>query len=201
MWSMHFNYKSYKNNFKNKKNKNRFCPRNKRSCWKSGRRGGGEKNSPQTADVDVKASIFFFFLNTPNLMHFALQSAPYYKHRVFFDTVCPKANHSRSNSNIWTWQKWCKMGSRSHSNLFDKKGWGWGWGTAAWRTQRQRQKKKKGGGFFWKKADQIACVCASIFFAFWVERDVNGRVEKCTVSLEPCCWRRLFLTLTLIKNK
>lgn len=148
---------------------------------------------------------FFFFLNTPNLMHFALQSAPYYKHCVFFDTVCPKANHSRSNSNIWTWQKWCKMGSRSHSNLFDKKGWGWGWGTAAWRTQRQRQKKKNGGEAFLEKggSDSVRlCVyfLFFLFFAFWAESDVNGRVEKCTVSMEPCCWRRLFLTLTLIKK-
>lgn len=49
-------------------------------------------------DADVNVSIFF--KNTSNLIHFTVQCAPYYIHRVFFDTVCPKANHSCSNSNI-----------------------------------------------------------------------------------------------------
>lgn len=110
------------------------CPHIKRS-----RHAATTPNHNKTIlknDADVNVSIFF--KNTSNLIHFTVQCAPYYIHRVFFDTVCPKANHSCSNSNIWTWQKWCKTGSRSHSNLFDKKGWGWG--TEAWCMQRQRQK-------------------------------------------------------------
>lgn len=100
----------------------------------------------------------FPHLKKKNAFHplrFTVQYAPYYIHRVFFDTVCPKANHSCSNSNIWTWQKWCKMGSRSHSNLFDKKGWGWG--TGAWCMQRQQWKGKVFGN-----TDQIVCVCVSV---------------------------------------
>lgn len=85
-----------------KKTKNAFAHAIKEAAERAEEEEEGKKKKTahKLPMLMLRLTSLSFFLNTPNLMHFALQSAPYYKHRVFFDTVCPKANHSRSNSNI-----------------------------------------------------------------------------------------------------
>lgn len=137
MWTMYFNYKSYKSNFNNKSlKKKKACLYIKRMC--------NTATTPNCNSWKKKSMVmltFSYFLKYIFITVYSMDCPiTYTVHCVFFETVCPKANHSHSNNNISTWEKWCKMGSRSHSNLFDKKGWGWGTGACC--MQRQQQKER-----------------------------------------------------------
>lgn len=105
----------------------------------------GEKHLHQKITMDPKfltsLTWFFFFFALKKITNsFITYSLPPYStvySGLSLILYGPQRNHSCSN-NICTWEKRCKMGSRSHSNLFDKKGWGWGTGAGCVQKHQHR---------------------------------------------------------------
>lgn len=124
---MYFNYKSHKGNFLN------VLPTHKNEAATTPNCKSEQKPVPADGNIFILNSQSIYSIYLILYTGFSLKlSAP--KQITHVQTII--SEHE---------QKWCKMGSRSHSNLFDKKRWGWGTGAGC----RHRQQQKERGLFFW----------------------------------------------------